>query len=116
MYAPSGTARRGSYVEWAEQRRLVVAAHHVDPKSGGGARHAGNLMVLCTLHHNNYGRRLTRQAVTAAMRKTRHEKTVRFGGTDGHESEVTGRVIRVVIPDSGDAVSIFFTEQHDGCL
>ena len=111
---PSELAPKGSYVEWAEQRRLVVPAHHVDPKSGGGARHAGNLMVLCTLHHNNYGRRLTRQAVTAAMRKTRREKTVRFDGTNGHELEVTGRVIRVVIPDSGDAVSIFFTEEHLG--
>jgi hypothetical protein len=112
--SPSELAPRGSYVEWEELRRLVLEAHHVDPKAGGGARHAGNLMVLCTLHHNNYGGRLTRQTVTEAMRKTRHEKTVRFGDTDGHDSEVTGRVICVVIPDNDDAVSIFFTEEHVG--
>ncbi len=112
--SPLDLAPAGSYVEWEEVRRRVVQAHHVDLKSGGGARHAGNLILLCKLHHDNYGRRLTRDAVTAALRKTGSKKVLRFGANDASESQVTGYVIRVEIPDSGDIVALFFTDEHVG--
>ena len=57
--APRTLAPAGSYIEWEEVRRRVVEAHHVDLKSAGGARHAGNLLLLCKLHHDNFGRRCT---------------------------------------------------------
>jgi hypothetical protein len=112
--SPSELAPTGSYVEWEEVRRRLIQAHHVDLKSGGGARHAGNLILLCTLHHDNYGGRLTREAVTAALRKRRDKKVVRFGSIDDSGSEVTGRVVRFVIPDNDEGVSIFFTDEHVG--
>lgn len=111
---PAELAPTGSYVEWEEVRRRVVEAHHVDPKSGGGARHAGNLILLCKLHHDNYGRRLTREAVTMALRETTSEKIVRFGSDGPDLSEVSGRVVDVVIPDTGEVLSIFFTNEHAG--
>jgi hypothetical protein len=50
--APRELAPPGSYIQWEEVRRRVVEAHHVDLKSAGGARHAGNLILLCKLHHD----------------------------------------------------------------
>jgi len=109
---PAELAPRGSYVEWEEVRRRVLDAHHVDPKSGGGARHAGNLILLCKFHHDNYGRRLTRQALTMALQQSAHKRTIRFTADGSHERSVIGRVARVTIPDTGEIVSIFFTIQH----
>ena len=43
---PRELAPPGSYIQWEEVRRRVVEAHHVDLKSAGGARHAGNLILL----------------------------------------------------------------------
>ena len=109
--APSELAPRGSYVEWEEVRRSIVQSHHVDPKSGGGARHAGNLILLCKLHHDNYGRRLTRQAVLVALKTKATKRTVLFDAGEA-EAKVDGRVVEVVIPDTGQSVSLFFTLEH----
>ena len=49
--SPEVLAPADSYIEWEEVRRRVVEAHHVDLKSAGGARHAGNLILLCKFHH-----------------------------------------------------------------
>jgi hypothetical protein len=108
--SPAELAPKGSYVEWEEIRRRIVDAHHLDLKSGGGARHAGNLILLCKLHHDNYGRRLTREAVTTALRETTREKIIRFG--DNNLSNVNGRVAELVIPDTGERVCMFFTHDH----
>jgi len=110
--SPGELAPTGSYIQWEEVRRRVVEAHHVDPKSGMGARHAGNLILLCKLHHDNYGRRLTRETVTGALQHKTLEKTVRFESDDGPISDLNGRAIKVKIPDTGDVVSIFFTHEH----
>lgn len=108
---PQALAPAGSYIEWEEVRRRVVEAHHLDLRSAVGARHAGNLILLCKLHHDNFGRRLTRASVTTALQGKRRSKTIRFG--DGNDaSEVNGRVIEMVIPDTGEVVSVFFTEDH----
>lgn len=110
--SPAELAPRGSYVEWEEVRRRILDAHHVDPKSGGGARHAGNLILLCKFHHDNYGRRLTRQAVTMALKERIQKQTIRFTADGSGQTQVSGRVIRVTIPDTGEIVSIFFTVEH----
>lgn len=105
---PQDLAPIGSYIEWEEVRRRIMEAHHVDLKSAGGARHAGNLLLLCTLHHNNFGRRLTRAAVTAALRANTKDKMIDFGVG----SKVNGRQIELVIPDTGEVVELFFTNEH----
>ena len=105
---PGQLAPEGSYIEPEEVRRKIVEAHHVDLRSAGGARHAGNLILLCTLHHDNFGRRLTRPSITDALLNHSKKQIIRFGV----DTDVEGQVIRLVIPDTGDIVSLFFTDHH----
>ncbi len=107
-HPPRELAPTGSYIEWEEVRRRVVEAHHVDPKSGGGARHAGNLILLCKLHHDNYGRRLTRAAITSSLRADARKDSVQYGGN----SAIQGVRIEVSIPDTGEIVEFFFMKEH----
>lgn len=109
---PQELAPARSYIEWEEVRRRVVEAHHVDLKSVGGARHAGNLILLCKLHHDNYGRRLTRASVTEALQGQKNDKVVRFGLNGDTVSEVKGQAIEILMPDTGEIVAIFFTNDH----
>ena len=111
-HPPRKLAPAGSYIEWEEVRRRVVEAHHVDLKSAGGARHAGNLILLCKLHHDNLGRRLTRTAVTEALSASARETHIRFGV--GSDAEVKGKQIEVTIPDTGEVIKLFFTDPHAG--
>ena len=106
--SPHELAPVGSYVEWEEVRRKIVDAHHSDLVSAGGARHAGNLILLCTLHHNNYGRQLSRAGITDALRDSPKEVTIRFG----QNSEVKGQEIELEISGTGEAVKLFFTDHH----
>lgn len=109
---PRELAPPGSYIQWEEVRRRVIEAHHVDLKSAGGARHAGNLILLCKLHHDNYGRRLTRAAITEALQGNTVDKIIWFGVDGETVTEVEGRQIELIIPDTGEIVEIFFTAQH----
>ena len=111
---PEELAPAGSYVEWEEVRRRVVEAHHVDLRSAGGARHAGNLILLCKFHHDNYGRRLTRIAVAAALHGEVEGKTIRFGGKR-HGSDIQGQIMKVLVSDSDEVVELFFTNEHASC-
>lgn len=105
---PSKLAPEGSYIEAEEVRRKVVEAHHVDLQSAGGARHAGNLVLLCKLHHDNLGRRLTRPAITEALLNHSKEQTITFGV----DTDLKGQVIRIAIPDTGETIGLFFTDDH----
>ena len=108
---PEELAPAGSYIEWEEVRRRVVEAHHVDLKSAGGARHAGNLILLCKFHHDNYGRRLTRAAVASALLRDSEERMIRFGRS--HEAaDVEGQVVKMVLADTAEVVELFFTNEH----
>ena len=106
--SPRVLAPEGSYIQWEEVRRRVVEAHHVDLKSAGGARHAGNLILLCKLHHDNYGRRLTGPAIVAALRGNTREREIRFGV----DSKVKGQKIELVISDTREVAELFFTDDH----
>lgn len=110
--SPEELAPAGSYVEWAEIRRRVIEAHHLDLKSAGGARHAGNLVLLCKFHHDNFGRRLTRAGVTAAIQARTAEKTISFDMDDGGRFTLKGKIADVAIHDTGEVVRLFFTDQH----
>ncbi len=110
--SPQELAPTGSYIQWEEVRRRVVEAHHVDLKSAGGARHAGNLILLCKFHHDNYGRRLTRSAITETLQGNTKDKVVSFGLDSNAVTAVEGRQIELTIPDTGEVVEFFFTTQH----
>jgi hypothetical protein len=109
---PLELAPHGSYVEWEEVRRRVVEAHHVDLKSASGARHAGNLILLCKLHHDNYGRRLTRSGIAEALRSRTIREVVRFDTGSSAVAELNGRKISLVIQDTDETLELFFTDQH----
>ena len=105
---PIALAPKGSYIYEEEVRRSIIEAHHADLKSGGGARHAGNLILLCKYHHDNYGRRFTRSKVTESLREKFKSKTISFG--ENHQVE--GKLIEYTIPDDGNTITIFFTNNH----
>ena len=107
-WTPQELAPQRSYIFPEEVRRRIVEAHHVDLKSAEGARHAGNLILLCRLHHDNFGRRFTRVAITEALQANVEEKTIWFGP----DTEVQGQKIEYVIPDTGEVIELFFTKQH----
>ena len=87
----------------------MIEAHHVDLKSAGGGRHAGNLILLCKFHHDNYGRRLTRDGVLTALQGRIARRAVRFGV----DREVMGEVVEVRITGKdGDKMELFFTDEH----
>ena len=106
--SPQELVPRGSYIEWEEVRRRVVEAYHVDPKSAGGARHAGNLILLCKLHHDNFGQRLTRAVITSALCANSREELVRFDA----DLEVKDQLISFQIPDTGEVVDLFFSHHR----
>lgn len=110
--SPRDLAPQGSYIEWEEVRRSVVEAHHVDLKSARGARHAGNLILLCKYHHDNYGRRLTRAAITDALQRESVDKEIRFGEGNEEAGEIQGKQIELMITDNGEVVELFFTNEH----
>ena len=106
--SPLELAPAGSYIEWEEVRRKVMEAHHPDLVSIGGARHAGNLILLCKLHHDNYGRQFTRARVTAALRDNPKGKSICFGD----DSHVKGQQIKLKISGTGEVIKLFFTDHH----
>ena len=106
--SPLELAPAGSYIEWEEVRRKVVQAHHPDLVAAGGARHAGNLILLCALHHDNYGPQLTRAGITAALRDSPKEMSICFGV----DSLVNGQQIELTISGTGEIVKLFFTDYH----
>ncbi len=106
--SPQRLAPAGSYIESEEIRQSVVEAHHADLVAAGGARHAGNIILLCKLHHSNYGSQLARAGITAALRDNPKEMSISFD----KDSHVKGRQIEVVISGTGEVVKLFFTEHH----
>ena len=108
---PNILAPVDSYVESAEVRQKVMEVHHVALKHAGGARHAGNLILLCIYHHNNYGRRLTREWITGALEDNPKTKSINFS-IDGEENKLKGKIVNIVFPDKGDSVCIFFADLH----
>ena len=106
--SPQELAPADSYIESEEVRRRVVDAHHTDLVSVGGARHAGNIILLCKLHHDNYGRQLTRAGISAALRDNAKGMSVCYD----KDSHVKGQRIELAISGTGEVVKLFFTDYH----
>ena len=113
---PHELAPAGSYVEAAEVRRQIVHAHHVDVKSAHGARHAGNMILLCKFHHENLGRRLTRRAITEALQGQLNAYGITFKLSTGlnrrSSKRIDGQQVTLRLSDTDDAVKLFFTKDH----
>ena len=105
---PQELAPSGSYIESEEVRQSVVHAHHTDLVSAGGARHAGNMILLCKLHHDNYGKQFTRASISAALRDKPKGMSVCYD----EESHVNGQQVELVISGTGEVVKLFFTDHH----
>ena len=67
-----------------------------------------NLILLCKLHHENYGRQFTRASVTAALRDSPERVSICFG----KDTHVDGQQIELVISGTGEIVKLFFTNHH----
>ena len=111
---PHELAPDGSYVAAAEVRRRIMEAHHVDVKSALGARHAGNLILLCRFHHENLGRRLTRRAIAEALRGRPYRRgiTFRTGSDVRIDRKIDGWQIVLQLSDTDESVKLFFTDDH----
>ena len=62
----------------------------------------------CKRHHDNYGRQLSRAAVTAALRDDPKERSIDFSGG----APIKGRQIEIGISGTGEPVKLFFTDHH----
>jgi hypothetical protein len=114
---PEELAPKTSYVSSPKNRCKVIEASHVDQVHAGGARHVGNVLILCHLHHHYYGDQISRQdVVDALVSPDVEDASVKFIGKndDGRESvtDIAGKLAKVQVPLKGEAIDCFFTEQH----
>jgi len=107
--SPNTLAPRGSYAEFAENRILMLQAHHPDKASASGARHAGNLIILSKVNHDAIGTRLSRKDITDALNK--RWTTHRILKTDG-TVWLSGGIAVAIDKVSGEVIPIFFTDWH----
>ncbi len=108
---PEKLAPLSSYVEVYENRRLVMQAHHCDHYSAGGARHAGNILLLCGYHHGDLGDAVSRTEVTRALGQA-VSRIRTFNSGNGVSKSLQGKVVTIQPPQRQTPVSFFFTEEH----
>jgi len=112
--SPRELAPEGSYVALAENRQRLIEAHHADQVHAQGARHAGNLLVLCHHHHHQLGNALSRDQLTSALAADTMTTRVTFFSGDAAESKrvVEGHIVSVDPASTGRALKVFFTTAH----
>ncbi len=112
---PEELAPTGSYVEFQENRHRLIEAQHADQKHAGGARHAGNVLVLCHFHHHRYGNAMSRADVTNALRGPIIDREVSFSAgfhVTKHARTIYGIVANIKFQHTGEEVRFFFTKEH----
>ena len=114
MSQPDQLAPAQSYAARRLNRQKMVEAHHVDQVHAGGARHAGNLLLLCHYHHDNLGDAMSRQEVAQALRMATQGAKRRFLAASGRQGSwiVDGYVASVLLLSRDDSIAIFFTVSH----
>ena len=108
---PKMLAPLSSYVEHSENRREIMEAHHCDHVNAGGARHVGNILLLCHYHHGALGDALTRTEITRSLGQAMN-RSLAFNSGNGASSPVQGKVVNVQLPQRRTPVSLFFTREH----
>ncbi|HEC64712.1 MAG TPA: hypothetical protein ENI23_05430 [bacterium] len=112
---PAELAPNGSYVELQENRNKLIEAQHADQRHAKGARHAGNILILCHFHHHRYGNAISRADVTQGLRSriTIRDLIFSTGPADPITSRrIYGQVATVKIPHTDEKVKFFFTNDH----
>ncbi len=104
-----------SYVELQENRKKLIIAHHLDQVHAGGSRHAGNIIILCSHHHDYYGDTISRGDILKALSNFLLPRTIVFSSVvNGKQitTPVKGRVATIAVPLSGETFQCFFADHH----
>ena len=110
---PKVLSPASSYVSLHQNRRQIMHAHHCDHVNAGGARHAGNILVLCSYHHAAIGDAISRDEVTRSF-NSMTDRVLGFTSDDGSHYDIEGKLIEVHVPQRSAPVPLFFTTQHVG--
>ena len=108
---PKTLAPSSSYVAVPENRRMIMHAHHCDHVSADGARHVGNILLLCHYHHRALGDAVTRTEVTRAFAQA-SSRRLTFNSDNGVSNSLQGKVVTIHPPQRQNPVSMFFTKEH----
>jgi len=108
---PKTLAPLSSYVEGSQNRRRIMEAQHCDHVNAGGARHVGNILLLCHYHHGALGDAVTRTEVTRALGQGRNRRLT-FNSDNGVSNTIQGKVVTILPPQRPTSVSLFFTREH----
>ena len=108
---PKTLAPTSSYAFLYQNRRQIMEAHHCDQVAAGGARHAGNLLLLCNYHHLFLGDAVSRAEIVRSFQSV-VDHTVVFQSDDSSGQMVLGKLIKVRPPQRENAISLFFTMEH----
>ena len=88
-----------------------MEAHHCDQVAAGGARHAGNLLLLCNYHHLLFGDAVSRAEVVRSFHFM-VDHVVAFQSDDDGGQIVSGKLVKVHPPQRDNYISLFFTLEH----
>ena len=108
---PKTLAPASSYAYLHQNRRQIMEAHHCDQVGAGGARHAGNLLLLCNFHHHLLGDAVSRGEVVHSFHSM-IDHVVAFQSDSGSGQIVSGKLVKVHPPQRKNAISLFFTQEH----
>ena len=108
---PKTLAPVSSYAAITQNRSPMMQAHHCDHVNAGGARHAGNILLLCRYHHLALGDAVSRAEVIQALGQARIHRLT-FDSGNGVINTLAGKVVTVHPPQRQDSISLFFTATH----
>ena len=109
---PAELAPLGSYGFLPRNRICLIKAHHPDQVHARGARHGGNLLILCQHHHLQFGDSISRSLISDALRASITEREITFPAETGEDVRLNGVVITINLPTTGTDVDLFFSEDH----
>ena len=108
---PNVLAPTSSYVEGDHNRRRMIEAQHCDHVNARGARHAGNIILMCKFHHDELGDAFGRTEVIRSFKGSK-DHSLAFSADGGMQRDVRGKIVTISPPQREDPISIFFTTQH----
>ena len=110
---PRTLAPSASYAAVSQNRSPMMQAHHCDHVNAGGARHVGNILLLCRYHHLALGDAVSRLEIIQAFSQARGHRLT-FDSANGVPNLLEGKVITIHPPQRKESISLFFTAEHSG--
>ena len=108
---PRTLAPSASYAAVSQNRSPMMQAHHCDHVNAGGARHVGNILLLCRYHHLALGDAVSRLEVIQAFGQARGHRLT-FDSANDVSNTLEGKVITIHPPQRKESISFFFTAEH----